>query len=150
MTEKHSSSSTLPPGWRPGRPGSPGSTRRAGTQKGFLEEMVPPYITYSSQVHCYIFPKKNKGNSGLIHVSTNYSTYVKLYQHSNKPVTWLEIHFQTTTTKSSPFQNDGRLYSLKVFAHIKQLLASFNLELKYIPFLLTVRTVFIQWNDLGK
>ena len=123
--------------------GHHGSMRSIGTQKDFLEKMMAlPYLTYSSRVDHIIFARKNKRNSGLTICINEFSQNVKVYQHSNKSFTWLEIHSQTTTKKCSPFQNNGRRYSLTVFAHIKQRLASFNLELNYILFFLTVQSLF--------
>lgn len=50
------------------------------TLEGFLEETLPPYFPCSFQVKHFIFPKENKGNPGLLHVSV--IPYVtKVYQH---------------------------------------------------------------------
>lgn len=46
-------------------------------------------IFFSSKLLYFIFPKENKGNSGLLYVSTNYSTWKSLLKHFNKSVTWL-------------------------------------------------------------
>lgn len=138
MTKEHSSFGTLPKILGPhGR-----TEEQSGQHPGRLPGRGDPSIfsTFFYVNHFFIFPKENKGNSGLLYISIILHVS-KVCQHFNKSATsWGRSHLQNVTAESPPFKMVTGFPSSWYLLTSSELLASLNLESKFMLVFLTVET----------